>query len=116
MDLTGGSHRQLQGVGLREAPSPNAERCRWDRLSQTDGEGQPRPVRAGGIENFRQLKPQGTRSQASQVWMGTVSSLASRCVPLPLDGRIAWVVRSRGRLIVLRGTCLRTKYRKQEAP
>jgi hypothetical protein len=50
-----------------------------------------------------QLEPQGTCSQASQIWMGTVPlPLASYCVPLPLascricDGRISRVVRSRG--------------------
>jgi hypothetical protein len=90
----------------QEAPRPNAERCRCDRLSQADAEEQSRPVRAGGIENSRQVEPQGTCSQAPQLWqisMGTIPlPLAPCCVPLPLascricDGRISRrVVRNR---------------------
>ena len=90
----------------QEAPRPNAERCRCDRLSQADAEEQSKPVRAGGIENSRQVEPQGTCSQASQLWqisMGILPlPLAPCCVPLPLascricDGRISRrVVRNR---------------------
>ena len=88
----------------QEAPRPDAERRRCDRLSQAAAEKQSRPVRAGGIEKSRQVEPQGTCSQASQLWqISTIPlPLAPCCVPLPLascricDGRISRVVRSRG--------------------
>src|SRR4026209_1927456 len=87
-------NRSCQGVGgfskgccsnpdpaetYQEAPRPNAERCRCDRLSQADAEEQSKPVRAGGIENSRQVEPQGTCSQASQLWQISMGIL-----PLPL--------------------------------